>query len=195
MWIKISPQLCMVSFPHLPHFHQSKEVYFELQEQLVVAQLVERSLPIPEARGLNPVIGKKLYWTFTVNCIEKTKIKKKRPGMAHFRRTDRRRIECRNVWNCFDNRTHSDALWRRRQRQPETRLRPSSAGQLKHQRHWQQCDQIGRFLKSLGDDFSLKSSQKLWWFGLKWKVSFFSKSYCVPFLGKFFKMGYFLIHI
>ena len=28
---------------------------------------------------------KKLYWTlFTVNCIGKTKIKKKRPAMAHF---------------------------------------------------------------------------------------------------------------
>ena len=26
--------------------------------------------------------GKNLYWTFTVNCIEKTKIKKKRPGSA-----------------------------------------------------------------------------------------------------------------
>ena len=51
---------------------------------VVVAQLVERSLSIPEVRGSNPVIGKILYWTFTVNCIEKTKIKKKRPGMAHF---------------------------------------------------------------------------------------------------------------
>jgi len=29
-------------------------------------------------------MGKNLYKTFTVNCIEKTKIKKKRPGMAHF---------------------------------------------------------------------------------------------------------------
>ena len=48
-----------------------------------VAQLVERLLPIPEVRCLNPVIGKKLYCTFTVNCIEKTKFKKKRPGMAH----------------------------------------------------------------------------------------------------------------
>ena len=28
---------------------------------VVVAQLVERSLPIPEVRGSNPVIGKKLY--------------------------------------------------------------------------------------------------------------------------------------
>ena len=28
-----------------------------------------------------------LYWTlFTVNCIEKTKIKKKRPGMAHLKK-------------------------------------------------------------------------------------------------------------
>ena len=26
-----------------------------------VAQLVERSLPIPEVRGSNPVIGKKIY--------------------------------------------------------------------------------------------------------------------------------------
>ena len=44
---------------------------------MVVAQLVERSLPIPEVRGSNPVIGKKLYQTLTVNCIEKTKIKKR----------------------------------------------------------------------------------------------------------------------
>ena len=54
--------------------------------EVVVAQLVERSLPIPEVRGSNPVIGKNLYRTFTVNCIEKTKIKKKRPGMAHFKK-------------------------------------------------------------------------------------------------------------
>ena len=45
-----------------------------------VAQLVERSLPISEVRGSNPVIGKNLYRTFTVNCIEKTKIKKKEAG-------------------------------------------------------------------------------------------------------------------
>ena len=31
---------------------------------VVVAQLVERSLPTPEVRGLNPVIGKLLYGTF-----------------------------------------------------------------------------------------------------------------------------------
>ena len=48
---------------------------------MVVAQLVERSLPTPEVRGWNPVIGEIL---FTVNCIEKTKLKIKRTGMANF---------------------------------------------------------------------------------------------------------------
>ena len=55
---------------------------------VVVAQLVEWLLSKPEVRGLNPVIGKNLfiYWTFVYCqlCIEKMKIKKKRPGMAHF---------------------------------------------------------------------------------------------------------------
>ena len=59
---------------------------------VVVAQLVERSLPIPEVRGSNPVIGKNLYRTFTVNCIEKTKIKKKRPGMAHFLKNKQKKL-------------------------------------------------------------------------------------------------------
>ena len=46
---------------------------------VVVAQLVERTLPTPEIRASNPDIGKIL----STNCtIEKTKIKK-RPGMAH----------------------------------------------------------------------------------------------------------------
>ena len=40
---------------------------------VVVAKLVERLLPIPEVHGSNPVIS---------NCIEKTKIKKKRPRRA-----------------------------------------------------------------------------------------------------------------
>ena len=39
-------------------------------------QLVEQSLPSSEIRGSNPVIGKNLYSTCTVNCYEKTK---KRP--------------------------------------------------------------------------------------------------------------------
>ena len=49
---------------------------------MVVAQLVEQLLPTPEIRGLNLDIGKIL----STNCtIEKTKIKKKRPGMAHLK--------------------------------------------------------------------------------------------------------------
>ena len=46
---------------------------------VVVAQLVERSFPIPEVRGSNPVFGKNLYWTFVCCqlCVEKTKIKKR----------------------------------------------------------------------------------------------------------------------
>ena len=55
---------------------------------MVVAQLVEHSLPIPEVRGSNPVIGKYLFISniciLSTVCVEKTKIKKKRPGMAHF---------------------------------------------------------------------------------------------------------------
>ena len=42
---------------------------------MVVAQLVERLLPIPEVRCSNPVIGKKNYLDiehlFTVNCVLK----------------------------------------------------------------------------------------------------------------------------
>ena len=48
-----------------------------------VAQLVERLLPMPEVCSSNPVIGNNLYWTLTVNCIEKKKIKKKRSGTTH----------------------------------------------------------------------------------------------------------------
>ena len=49
-----------------------------------MAQLVERSLPITEVRGSNPVIGENLYSTFTVDFFEKTKIMKKNTGIAHF---------------------------------------------------------------------------------------------------------------
>ena len=49
---------------------------------MVVAQLVERLLLIPEVGGPNPVIGKNLfiYWTivYCQLCIEKTKNKEKR---------------------------------------------------------------------------------------------------------------------
>ena len=52
---------------------------------VVVAQLVERSLPIPEVHGSNPVLDKICIENlFTVNCIEKTKIRKKETGNGSF---------------------------------------------------------------------------------------------------------------
>ena len=50
-----------------------------------VAQLVERSLPIPEVCRSNPVIGKiYIEHLLTVNCIEKTKKEKKEAGNIPF---------------------------------------------------------------------------------------------------------------
>ena len=49
-----------------------------------MTQLAERLLPIPEVRGSNLVIGKfYIEHLFALNCIEKKKITKNRPGMAH----------------------------------------------------------------------------------------------------------------
>ena len=76
------------NFTDLPN-HQCDQIKEQKSsnQAVVVAQLVERSLPIPEVCSLNLVIGKNLfiYWTFVFCqlCIEKTKITKKRPGMAH----------------------------------------------------------------------------------------------------------------
>ena len=50
--------------------------YQDAAGAMVVAQLVERSLPIPEICVLNPVC-------INVNGTEETKIKKKRLRMAH----------------------------------------------------------------------------------------------------------------
>ena len=60
----------------------------------MLAQLVEQSLSMPAVGSLTPVIGK-IYiehlfvYLFIINCIEKTKINKKRPGAAHFLKTIR----------------------------------------------------------------------------------------------------------
>ena len=46
-----------------------------------MAQLVEWLPTIPDVHGSNPVIGKiYIEHLFSVNCIEKTKIKKKEAG-------------------------------------------------------------------------------------------------------------------
>ena len=55
---------------------------------MVVAQLVERSLPMPEVRSSNTVGGKLLYRTFicVLSIVLKDENKeKRRPGMAHFK--------------------------------------------------------------------------------------------------------------
>ena len=56
---------------------------------VVVAQVVEQPLPIPEVRGSNPLIGKNLYieQLFNVKCIEKTKIKEKEAGNGPLEKT------------------------------------------------------------------------------------------------------------
>jgi len=79
-----------VCFTTLKSRDWGKEVYLRLSIKkwaVVVAHLVERSLPIPEVRSLNPVIGKNL---FILNiCLLSTVYwkdeNKKRPGMAHLK--------------------------------------------------------------------------------------------------------------
>ena len=71
-----------------------------------MAQLVEQPLLIPEVRGSDPVIGK-IYidQLFTINCIEKKKINKKRPGMAHFflkKKKISTKITSRQIWTNED---------------------------------------------------------------------------------------------
>ena len=50
---------------------------------MVVAQLVERSLPNSEIRISNPVIG--TFICTIINCIEKAKSKKNWPGVAQLK--------------------------------------------------------------------------------------------------------------
>ena len=49
-----------------------------------MAQLVERSLLIPEVHGLNPVIGQKCILNIYCQLYWKDEKKKKRTGLAHF---------------------------------------------------------------------------------------------------------------
>ena len=66
---------------------------------MVVAQLVEQSLPILEVRSSNPVIVKNyIEHLFTVDCI--TKIKK-RQGMSHFLAKKRGNVQCIDGYKRF----------------------------------------------------------------------------------------------
>ena len=53
---------------------------------VVGAQLVERSLPMPQVYSSNPVIGKLLYWTFIclLSTVLKRKNKEKEAGNGSF---------------------------------------------------------------------------------------------------------------
>ena len=76
-----------------------------------MAQLVEQLLAIPEVRSSNPVIDKiYLEHLFTANCIEKTKIKKKRQGIAHFykKKHVKRRHTLLNKLRCLYGRSKSN---------------------------------------------------------------------------------------
>ena len=63
------------NWPHFFKFSTNKRPI----GAVVVAQLVERSFLAPEVHGSNPSDIQ-----LTINSIEKTTIKKKRTGMAHF---------------------------------------------------------------------------------------------------------------
>ena len=57
---------------------------------VVVAQLVEWSLPIPEVRGLNPVIGKKIIYILNICLLStvywKDENKEKEAGNGPFKK-------------------------------------------------------------------------------------------------------------
>ena len=74
---------------------------------MVVVQLVEQLLPKPEVRGLNPVISKiYIEHLITVNCNEKTKIKKKEAWNGPFLKNGKDlRIEPKIENIYFENRT------------------------------------------------------------------------------------------
>ena len=50
---------------------------------VVVAQLVEQSLPTPEVHGSNSVIGKICIEHLHLIVLKRQKIKVKKPGMGH----------------------------------------------------------------------------------------------------------------
>ena len=54
---------------------QSININFEQPLVVAVAQLTKWSFPTPDVLSFYPDIGKNYWWTFTVNCIAKTKIK------------------------------------------------------------------------------------------------------------------------
>ena len=77
---------------HLPTFVYLLTTYSyviiswqQLSREVVVAQVVEKLLLIPEVSGFVSSHRQNfIEHLFNINYIEKTKINKERPGMAHF---------------------------------------------------------------------------------------------------------------
>ena len=66
------------------HFH-CENIPLKMQRAVVVAQLVERSLPMPEVRGSNPVIGKNILNIYLLSTVYwKDENKEKEAGNGPF---------------------------------------------------------------------------------------------------------------
>ena len=81
-------------------------------EAVVVAQLVERSPPTPEIRSSYPVIGKTfIEHLLTVNCVEKTKIKKKEAGNSPLKKVEIFTLRNACLWSLIlDTKRHKQIL-------------------------------------------------------------------------------------
>ena len=130
---------------------------------LWLAQLVERSLPIPEVRSSIPVIGENLYWTFTVSSIEKPKRKEKEVGLDPTFKTNKL------SWKFSDwkvppdelEETASSFVLRKRRRPHLQRPRKASLLTLAYVVYSVTRSEL------LGNKFSYKSSPNIWvnvWF-------------------------------
>ena len=156
---------------------------------MVVGQLVERSLRVPEVCGSNPVIGKNLYWTFkSCQLYWKDQNKEKKSGNGPFKKTNPRtfvvatiyiRVEISNFYclifghfsrlsKKFKEPKNVDnskfyCLLRHLGFEPKTFFLPKKFEKFIENfdsiSFPEQCDQIGRFLKVLGDNVLAKVAQ------------------------------------
>ena len=85
MWHAKSEEICRWNLAKIYLAGLTSSLRFK--GQWLWLRLEELSLLTPEIWSSNPVIDKKKFWTsFTVNCFEKEKIKKKRPEWPIFKK-------------------------------------------------------------------------------------------------------------
>ena len=84
---------------------------YKLKWSAVVVQLVERLLPIPEVRGLNPVISKNLYWTLYCQLYWKDKNKEKEAGNGLFKKWSHRVNLIQQIYIRMNTLLWNKALW------------------------------------------------------------------------------------